>query len=262
MQFLYGKQFAQQVQHQVARRASGMRMKPTLAIILVGSDPASLNYVARKERAAHEAGCGFTLHRLRVGVSQKRIVSLIERLNKNTKVRGIIVQLPLPRKFNTEEVLSAIAPAKDVDNLRGDSSFVSPSVRAIWHILQKAGKPRKSAHILIVGYGRLIGKPLFAYLLEKGFTNIVVADKSTKNLSVLTSQAHIIISAVGKPGLISRVKKGAIIIDAGAGLKNGKIKGDVDVALVSKQAALLTPVPGGVGPLTVAYLFKNLVQLK
>ncbi|OGD31506.1 hypothetical protein A3C91_01335 [Candidatus Azambacteria bacterium RIFCSPHIGHO2_02_FULL_52_12] len=268
MLLLYGKPLAQKVERDIARhilrqsrgQAGKMRRKPALAVVLAGDNHASVNYVERKGLAARSVGCGFAVHRLPAGVSQARVALLIEKLNKSKLVDGIIVQLPMPTKFNTQKILSAIAPQKDVDNLRGDSPYLSPSVQAIWHMLSKAGKPQKHTSILIVGHGRLIGKPVYGFLLKKGFTNITVADKTTKNLSTLTAKADVIISAVGKPGLIKKVKKGAIVIDAGSGLKKGKIKGDVDVARVAQLAKIVTPVPGGVGPLTVVYLFKNLLS--
>lgn len=261
MILLYGKPFARKVERAIAKRAAKMRHKPMLAVVLVGSNHASMNYVQRKGLAAHSVGCDFKVHRLPANVSEARVIVLIKKLNNSKSVSGIIVQLPLPTALHTQKVLSTIAPEKDVDNLRGDSPFISPSVQAIWHILGKAEKLKKNTRILVVGHGRLIGKPLYAFLLEKGFTNITVADRTTKNLSALCAKADVIISAVGKPGLIRRVKKGAIVIDAGAGFHKGKIKGDVDVARIAKLAKVVTPVPGGVGPLTVAYLFKNLLDV-
>jgi len=259
MRFLYGKPLAQKVQSDIRKQTAHARRKPTLAVVLVGNDPASVNYVNRKGAVAELIGCGFRIYRLPASASETRIISLIERLNKNTVVNGTIVQLPLSNKIRTEKVLSAISPKKDVDNLRGDSPFVSPSVQAIWHLLSVAEKQNKKTKMLIVGYGRLIGKPLHAFLLQKGFSNIAVADSTTKNLTSLTAKTEVLISAVGKPNLIKEIKKGAVVIDAGAGFIKGKIKGDVDVARVSKLAKVITPVPGGVGPLTVVYLFKNVV---
>lgn len=260
MQLLYGKPLAEKVERAVARRAAKMRQKPALAVVLVGNDRASLHYVERKRSIAQSLGCRFTIFRIPATASPLRLIVFIKQLNKNKAVHGIIIQLPLPPKYDTEKILASIAPAKDVDNLRGDSPFISPSVQAIWHMLGKTGKCKKNTRILIVGYGRLIGKPLYAFLLKKEFTNVVVADTTTKNLSALCIGADVVISAVGKPGLIRRVKKGAIVIDAGAGFYKGKIKGDVDIVRVAKLAKIVTPVPGGIGPLTVAYLFKNLLS--
>lgn len=256
---LYGKPLAQIVERAIRKDTIKMRRVPTLAVVLVGSDCSSLHYVERKGLAARAVGCDYVVHRLPANASQTRVISLIEKLNASTSVHGIIVQLPLPAKCDTEKILACIAPAKDVDNLRGDSLFISPSVQAIWHLLQKMGKIKKSAGILIVGYGRLIGKPVYEFLLKKGFTNITIADKNTRNLPALTVKADVIISAVGKPGLIQKVKKGAVIIDAGSGLLKGKIRGDVDITRIARLTKIVTPVPGGVGPLTVAYLFKNLL---
>ncbi len=257
---LYGKPLAEKVEREIARRAAALRYKPELAVVVIGNNPASLNYVKRKGAVARSVGCGFAVHRLPASASRARIIALIEKLNASKSVHGIIIQLPLPAKCDTEKILSVIAPEKDVDNLRGDSPFISPSVQAIWHILKKAGMPEKHTPVLVVGYGRLIGKPLCLFLTEKGFTHITIADKNTKNLSALTQKADVIISGVGKANLITKVKKGATVIDAGASRHGGKIAGDIAADRVAKKAKILTPVPGGVGPLTVAYLFKNLLM--
>ncbi len=263
MLLLYGKPFAEKIERAIKRKTASLRCKPALAVVLVGNNPASLHYVARKSAVARAVGCAFTVHRLRANAPQTHVIALIQRLNKNKTVQGIIVQLPLLAHFNTEKVLETIAPEKDIDNLRGNSPFISPSVQAIWHLLEKAGTPpKKNASFLIVGYGRLIGKPLYAFLLKKGFSNITIADKNTKNLNALTKKADIIISGAGKANLITGVKKGAIVIDAGVSRHKGKIVGDVALDRVTKKARIVTPVPGGVGPLTVTYLFKNLLLFK
>lgn len=251
--------FVRSVKNEITKKIARAHRVPVLAIILAGNDPASLSYVKKKGQVAESLGCAYVLHRLPRNASHKRLTNLITRLNTDAAITGIIVQLPLPEKFNTNTVLHAIAPHKDVDNLRGDSPFVSPSVQAIWHILSKTNAPKKNAPILIIGCGALIGKPLHAFLLKKRFTHISVADSKTKNLAALIQKADVVIAAAGRPNLVTRIKRGAIVIDAGSGFYKGKIKGDVDTVAVAKLAKIVTPVPGGVGPLTVAYLFKNLV---
>lgn len=239
-----------------------MKTPPVLGIVLVGNNPASLSYIKRKEQMAKKLGCDSKLFRFSENASENKIISLIKKINADKKISGVIVQLPLPAKFNTEKIISAVKKNKDVDNLRGDSPFISPAVQAIWTLLNAKCKPSKKENVLIVGYGQIIGKPTHTYLIKKGFTNITTADKNTKNLSHLTEKADIIISGVGKANLIKKVKNGAVVIDAGASLNKGKIVGDVDMKSVEKTATFVTPVPGGVGPLTIAYLFRNLITAK
>lgn len=243
----------------IAKKVRAMKTPPTLAVVLVGSNPASLTYVRQKERMALKLGCGFFLLHIPERARAEHIIGHIQKLNKDTSIHGIIVQLPLPNPKDTDTVIAAISPKKDVDNLRGDSPFTSPAVTAIWEMLSASTVPDKNARIAIIGYGRIIGKPLHAFLLQRGFSNIAVANSATKNISALTKDADIIVSGVGKANLVTTVKKGAIVIDAGACLYKGKIVGDVDVRKAQKNAAVITPVPGGVGPLTVIHLFTNCV---
>ena len=243
----------------IAKKVRAMKTPPTLAVVLVGSDPASLTYVRQKERMALKLGCGFFLLHLPERTRAEHIIAQIKKLNTDASVHGIIVQLPLPNRKDTDAVVAAISPKKDVDNLRGDSPFTSPAVTAIWEMLSASTVPNKNDRIAIIGYGRIIGKPLHAFLLARGFSNIVVADSTTKNISALTKDADIVVSGVGKANLITTVKKGAIVIDAGACLHKGTIVGDVNSTKVKAKAAILTPVPGGIGPLTVIHLFTNLI---
>lgn len=256
---LYSAPLVKKVERKILKATAHLRTKPLLAVVLIGKDHASLSYIGQKSRAAERVGCAFKLFSLPGNAAQATVIATIEKLNSNARVNGIIVQLPVPKKFNAEKIVQAIASKKDVDNLRGNSPFTAPAVQAIWQILWKTKKPAKKVRILIVGYGRIIGKPLHAFLMKKGFSNITIADKNTKNISALTKKADIIISGVGKANLITEVKKGAVVIDAGASRHNGKIAGDVALERVAKKAAVVTPVPGGVGPLTVTYLFRNVL---
>lgn len=243
----------------IARKVRGMKILPTLAVVLVGNDPASLSYVRQKERMAIKLRCGFFLLHLPESARTDYIVAQIKKLNTSTAVHGIIVQLPLPKRTDTDKVIAAIAARKDVDNLRGNSPFTAPAVAAIWEMLSYADTPKITDRIAIIGYGRVIGKPLHAFFCARGFTNIVIANHATKNLSALTEDADIVVSGVGKANLITTVKKGARVIDAGASIHKGRIVGDVHTAKVRAHAAILTPVPGGIGPLTVIHLFTNCV---
>ena len=252
--------FVKKHERAIAKKVRGMKTPPTLAVVLIGNDPASLSYVRQKERMAIQLGCGFFLLHLPENTTTDYIIAQVKKLNANTAVHGIIVQLPLPKRIDTDRVLAAIAAKKDVDNLRGNSPFVAPAVAAIWEMLSYAGAPKTSDRIAIIGYGRVIGKPLYAFLRARGFNNIVVANHTTKNISALTKDADIIVSGVGKANLITTVKKGARVIDAGASIYKGTIVGDVHGAKVRSRAAILTPVPGGIGPLTVIHLFTNCVS--
>lgn len=251
--------FVEKNERAITKKVRGMKTPPTLAVVLVGNDPASLSYVRQKERMALKLGCGFFLLHLPESTHADHIIAQIKNLNANTAVHGIIVQLPLPKRTDTDKVINVIAAKKDVDNLRGNSPFTAPAVTAIWEMLTAAGVPKTSDRIAIIGYGRVIGKPLHAFLLSRGFHNIAVADSTTKDIPAITKDADIIVSGVGKANLITTVKKNVKIIDAGASIYKGKIVGDVDVAKVRAKAAIITPVPGGIGPLTVVYLFNNLV---
>ena len=257
---LYSKPFVEKIEKEILKKTLGMKTPPVLAIVLVGKDPASLNYIKRKKQIAVKLGCEAKLFHFSPDADEKEIINLIKKINADKKISGVIVQLPLPAKFNTDKIISTIKKSKDVDNLRGDSPFISPAVQAIWTLLNTENKPSKKANILIVGYGQTIGQPIHSHLVKKGFDNIIIADRNTKNLSRLTEKADVIISGAGKANLIKDVKKDAIVIDAGASLHKGKIVGDVDLKRVAKKAKILTPVPGGIGPLTVVYLFKNLIN--
>ncbi len=257
---LYSAPLVKHIERKILNITAPLKTKPRLAVIFIGKNQVSLSYVKQKKRAAERVGCVLDLITLSSTNSQTHIISAITKLNKDKRINGIIVQLPIPKKFNTEKIIQSIIPEKDIDNLRGDSPFIAPAVQAIWQILLKTKKPAKDATILIVGYGKIIGKPLHVFLIQKGYSNIIIADKKTKNISTLTKKADIIVSGVGKANLISEVKKGVIIIDAGASKHNGKIVGDVSLERVAKKASIVTPVPGGIGPLTVSCLYKNLLE--
>ena len=252
--------FVEKHERAIAKKVRGMKTPPTLAVVLVGNDPASLSYVHQKERMAIKLGCGFFLLHLPESATTDYIIAQIKKLNTNTAVHGIIVQLPLPKRTDTDRVIAALAAKKDVDNLRGNSPFVAPAVAAIWEMLISTVALRITDRIAIIGYGRVIGKPLHTFLRARGFKNLVVANHTTKNISALTKDADIIVSGVGKANLITMVKKGARVIDAGASVYKGKIVGDVNVKKVRAKAAVITPVPGGIGPLTVIHLFTNCVS--
>jgi len=233
-------------------------IKPHLAVILVGDDPASLKYVELKEKKAAELGVEFKFYHLPANVLTKNIEELINDLNKNKFIQGIIIQLPLPKEFATDNLLEKIDPKKDIDGLTSD--YTAPTAAAILEILKFYQIELKDKKIVIVGRGKLVGKPLQKMLMAQTYEPLV-CDSETQNLKEETLKADILILATGVPGLIKpgMVKNGAIVIDAGTSESNGKMVGDVDPEVYQKDISY-TPNPGGVGPVTVACLMKNLID--
>lgn len=247
-----------------------LKNNPALAVVYAGNDPASLSYIKAKEKAAKEIGVDFLFYKFSAQVSEKKVVDLIFNLNKNKKISGIIVQLPLPKHLLKNKILNAIALEKDVDVLsdesrkkfeKGEPAFVPPPAGAVLEFLKIAKKSLEKSTVVVVGRGMLVGEPV-AMLLKQKAKKLIICDQKTKDLSMETKKADILISAVGKPDLIKKemVKKGAVVIDAGTAKHLGKIVGDVDFAGVSPKASYITPVPGGVGPVTVAMLLANVVR--
>lgn len=242
-----------------------------LAVVQVGGNPVSLKYIAEKEKAAKDLGIGFRLMVYPQNVSQRVLAREIQKAGKDKKVSGMIVQLPLPKHINMQLVLDEIPPRKDVDVLSSSSltefalgtfPILPPTVAAISLLLKETKKKLEGTRVAVVGAGRLVGLPVSVWLSQQG-ARVSLIQKGTQHAAELIKEADIVISGVGKPGLItgSMIKKGAVVIDAGTSVESGKTQGDVDLKSVSKKAGYLSPVPGGVGPLTVACLFQNLVFL-
>lgn len=242
---------------------------PKLAIIFVGGHQPSKTYIKRKEEAAHAIGVDFELHEYPANTSKEKIVSEIKKIQHDTQLSGLIVQLPLPEPLYTTDVLNAIDPNLDVDCLTDTqmgklvmktNTIAPPTPGAVCDILESIKCDVQGKHVVIVGAGALVGKPLAIMLLNKKAT-VTVCNQETKNLKSITKHADILISAVGKKDLItkSHIKKGAIVIDTGICFVDKKMYGDVDFKHVSKKASYITPTPGGVGPVTVALLLKNTV---
>lgn len=226
---------------------------PQLAVVLVGHDPKSELYVSSiKQKRAHELGIDFTIHRLDATASEDKVIETIERLNQETAVTGIIVQLPLPQSINVDRVLNSVAPTKDVDGLHKQSRFTPPTVCAILHLLEAYDIELAGKQISIVGKGRLVGGPLLAEL-KRLKLNVTACDETITDLSTCTLGADILISATGQPHLIqpSLVKSGAVVIDVDC---------DVNYEAVAEKVRYITPQKGGVGPLTVACLLANIVE--
>jgi methylenetetrahydrofolate dehydrogenase (NADP+)/methenyltetrahydrofolate cyclohydrolase len=246
-------------------------VNPGLAVILAGDDPASKVYVRNKTRACEEVGVRSQQIDYPATVTQEELIARIRKLNADPAVHGILVQLPLPKHIDSAGVLAAVAPQKDVDGfhesnlgalLAGKPRVVPCTPAGVMRILEHAGVPLAGRHAVVVGRSNIVGKPVALLLLQKDATVTICHSKST-NLGMETKSADILIAAVGKAKLITApmVKPGACVIDVGVNrLPDGKLAGDVDFDAVKEVAGAITPVPGGVGPMTIAMLLENCVQ--
>lgn len=272
MQRLDGKIVSQEIRYRLRARTDDFRQRygyaPGLAVILVGDDPASRVYVRNKHRACEEVGFLSTGYTLPVDTTEEELLALIERLNHDDTVHGILVQLPLPKHIRESVVVSAISPDKDVDAfhpvnvgkiMTGNHTFLPCTPAGITEILHYYGIHAEGKHCVVIGRSNIVGKPMALLLLEENGT-VTICHSKTQNLAELTRQADILVVAVGKPHFVTAdmIKPGAVIIDVGINrLDDGKLCGDVDEASVSDVAAALTPVPGGVGPMTITMLLNN-----
>ncbi|MCX5646219.1 MAG: bifunctional methylenetetrahydrofolate dehydrogenase/methenyltetrahydrofolate cyclohydrolase FolD [Phycisphaerae bacterium] len=278
-----GKQVAAEIRAELKEEIARLKTRgivPGLGVILVGDDPASRSYVTGKERACEEIGIYSDDNRLPAKTSQDELIALVKRMNANPRIHGILVQLPLPRHLNESEVLLAIHPDKDADGLHpvnigrmvtGEKAILSCTPHGVLQLLVRSGVAIDGAHAVIVGRSNLVGKPLANMLIQKsptGNATVTVCHTRTKNLAQYTRQADILIAAIGRPGTITAdmVKDGAVVIDVGvsrvddATKKAGyRLVGDVDFDAVKEKASLITPVPGGVGPMTITMLLYNTV---
>ncbi|MFH1546135.1 MAG: bifunctional 5,10-methylenetetrahydrofolate dehydrogenase/5,10-methenyltetrahydrofolate cyclohydrolase [Patescibacteria group bacterium] len=267
---LDGKQLSVKILNSVKRKLAGKKRKVGLAVILIGAHPASVAYVRQKKLAAEEVGFVFREVKLPVSVSEARLLREIEKLNCDKKIHGFIVQLPLPRKIDTQKILTAIHPAKDVDGFHplnfGRGFLQLPALlpatpAGILKLLDFYKIPLKGQDVCVVGHSNIVGKPLAMLLLNRDAT-VTICHEFTKNLKAHTKSADVVISATGVPKLIraSMLKKGCVVVDCGGVKIKNKIVGDVDFDSAKKIARAITPVPGGVGPMTVATLIENTLR--
>ena len=247
---------------------------PTLCAVLVGEDPASEIYIRNKRKACDKVGMESRLHRLPADVSQEEMLKLITRLNKDNEIHGILVQLPLPKQIDTTRILCAVSPNKDVDAfhpenvgrlVQGRPRFLPCTPYGIQELLIREGIETAGRHAVIVGRSDIVGKPLANMFMQHGRggdCTVTVCHSRTSDLGAITRQADILVAAVGKPGMItaSMVKPGATVIDVGINRTEAGVVGDVDFAAVREVAGAITPVPGGVGPLTITMLLKNTLR--
>jgi len=269
-QIIDGKKVADSIYKEVKKQLKSMKIKPGIALVLVGNDPASHVYVSMKEKKAKEIGLYCEKHVLSENAKDTDILELIEKLNGSKKIHGILVQLPLPKQINEKLIVDAILPYKDVDGLtpvnlgflvNDDNMLVAATSLGILELIKSTKQEVQGKHAVVVGRSTIVGKPTALLLLQKNAT-VTICHSKTKNLKEITKQADILVAAVGKPRLIKKdmVKPGAIVIDAGTVKENEVLVGDVDYDAVKEVAGYITPVPGGVGPMTIAMLISNTVK--
>ena len=267
-----GNKIAQDIRNEVRQSAISLKEQkgiiPGLAVVLVGEDPASQVYVGRKAKACAEVGFLSREYKLPAETDEEKLLKIIRKLNRDKLIHGILVQLPLPKHISTEKIIAAIDPRKDVDGfhpynvgalITGSPLFVSCTPQGIMELIARTGIDLKGKEAVVVGRSNIVGKPMALLLLAQHAT-VTICHSRTKDLPSVTRRADILIAAVGKAHMIKAdmVKDGVIVIDVGVNrLENGKLVGDVASDEVAAKASFITPVPGGVGPMTIAMLMKN-----
>ncbi len=256
-----GKKLAEEIKSELRLKLKAKSQKLSLAVVWVGEDPVSERYVERKKKFGLDIGVEVVVHEYPSDVLEEDLIEEITKLNNDSNVSGIIVQLPLPDDIDQQKILNLISPDKDVDALSQEARVLSPTVGAIKEILERNNVELAGKKAVVLGKGKLVGKPVAIWLTGEG-ASVSIIDSKTADSDSLLKQADIIVSGVGKPGLITldKIKDGVVLIDAATSEQNGSLKGDADPACADK-CSLFTPVPGGVGPLTVVMLFKNLLEL-
>lgn len=272
-QLIDGKQIAEQCRLETQRQVQALHQRtgitPHLAAILAGDDPASQVYVRNKEKACAKAGLRSTLHRLPADVTQQQLLALIHSLNNNPDVHGILVQLPLPKHLDTVAILDAVTPLKDVDAfhpenvglmLQGRPRFLPCTPAGVMRLLSVSRIPTAGRHAVVIGRSDIVGKPMAALLLQKGAdATVTVCHSRTPDIATLCRTADIVVAAVGIPHFVRGdwLRPAAIVIDVGINRLADKLVGDVDFDAAVGHVAAITPVPGGVGPMTIAMLLEN-----
>jgi methylenetetrahydrofolate dehydrogenase (NADP+)/methenyltetrahydrofolate cyclohydrolase len=268
-----GKQIAEQTRAEAAAGANELKARtgvvPHLAAVLVGDDPASAVYVRNKQIACEKAGFKSTLHRMPATTSQSELLTLVQSLNANSDVHGILVQLPLPKGLDTTLILDAVSPAKDVDGFhpenvglmqQGRPRFLPCTPAGVMRMLKVSGLETSGKHAVVIGRSDIVGKPMAALLSQKGAdATVTLCHSRTQDIGAYCRSADILVAAIGIPQFVKgdMVKPGAVVIDVGINRVGDKLVGDVDYAPAAQIASAITPVPGGVGPMTIAMLLAN-----
>lgn len=279
MQLIDGKKTSAEIKAEIAEEVKKMNKKPHLAAVLVGHDGGSETYVAHKIKSCEEVGFKSSLIRFEDDVTEEELLKTVEKLNNDSDVDGFIVQLPLPKHIDEQKVIEAIDPKKDVDGFHpvnlgklvaGLDTFVSATPSGIVDLLKRYNVKTAGKHCVIIGRSNIVGRPLSILMSQKGIdATVTVCHSRTENLKEIAKTADILVAAIGRPGFVTAdmVKEGAVVIDVGTTrvksdqTKSGwKLKGDVDFDEVSKKVSLITPVPGGVGPMTICSLLKNTLK--
>ena len=270
MELLDGKALANDILDELTVKVNNLDTAPNLVVIQVGDDPASSVYVRNKERTAERVGINSETVKLSKHITQDELLEIIDKYNHFTSVNGILLQLPLPKHIDEQVILEAISPMKDVDGFHplnvgklniGQKQMIPSTPAGIMELLKANHIELEGKHVVIVGRSNIVGKPLAHLLLEANAT-VTIAHSRTKNLKQLTKMADILVVAVGQPELITEdyVKDGAVVIDVGINRTESGLKGDVDFNSVKSKVAAITPVPGGVGPMTIAMLMNQTYQ--
>ncbi len=274
LKLIDGKQLAQKRREEVKLAVDELKTKgivPGLAVILVGEDPASQVYVRNKEKACQEVGFYSEVHRLPADTTQEDLLQLIDRLNNDDKIHGLLVQLPVPKHIDEKAVIHAISPRKDVDGflpenlgslLIGEPAFEPCTPKGCIDLIKETGIDIAGKKAVVVGRSNIVGKPVAMMLLRENAT-VTICHSKTKNLKEELLAADIVVAAIGRANFITgdMIKDGAVVVDVGINrLENGKMAGDVDRASLEGRDCWLTPVPGGVGPMTITMLMKNTLE--
>lgn len=277
-QIIDGKSFANQLNQNLAQSVQQLKTEtgkaPSLAVVLIGDNPASHVYVSHKIKACQSVGIESVFIQLEADITQEALLNQIQQLNQNVNIHGILVQLPLPPQLNAQAVIAAIDASKDVDGFHAqnagalslgmptDTYFQPCTPKGCMELLAHYNIPLRGKNAVVIGASNIVGKPM-ALLLQQAGATVTICNSKTQNLAEHTTRADIVVVAIGKPNFLTAemIKEGAVLIDVGINrLENGKLVGDVDWQSIQNKASHATPVPGGVGPMTIAMLLQNTVQ--
>ncbi len=270
-QIIDGKQIAADIREKLKQKIARLPVAPQLAIVLVGNDEPSLIYVRNKQKAAAQIGLQSQLYHMDEDTSEEELLNVIAKLNADKQINGIIVQLPLPKQLNTNRIINAISPLKDVDGFHPYNTgmlqnneqpyFIAATPLGVMKLIKSVNKNLSGKNVVLIGASLIVGRPLATLLLNQECT-VSITHAQTKNIKELTTKADILVAACGVAKLVKAdwIKENAILIDVGINRDSGKLCGDIDFEDVKEKAGAITPVPGGVGPMTIAMLLSNTVD--
>lgn len=270
-QIIDGKQIAADIREKLKQKIARLPVAPQLAIVLVGNDEPSLIYVRNKQKAAAQIGLQSQLYHMDEDTSEEELLNVIAKLNADKQINGIIVQLPLPKQLNTNRIINAISPLKDVDGFHPYNTgmlqnneqpyFIAATPLGVMKLIKSVNQNLSGKNVVLIGASLIVGRPLATLLLNQECT-VSITHAQTKNIKELTTKADILVAACGVAKLVKAdwIKENAILIDVGINRDSGKLCGDIDFEDVKEKASAITPVPGGVGPMTIAMLLSNTVD--